>query len=460
MNSLAYDFLIPILIAIAANMFAMRKRAKFASLVVNIIAFAFIAAICVIALNYGETFSFSGIISVSHLSLLFTLLFAVSFCLISLIAYGFSRSYTSLSMLLWFSMLGGFIVASSINLMPIALGLELITMSSAFMILLDGKHRAEATIKFFIVGSIAVAFFLFAIALAFPYDPSLGLSTISGSSGYVALAAILMFIAALGFEGAIFPFNFWVPDVYEGAPGFVTPVLAGINKKIAFLALILVLFTAFSAYVRFFSPLLAVLAVLTMTIGNLLAIVQKRVKRMFAYSSISQAGYILVGLAVATQLGVSASIFYIFAHALMIIGAFAIVMVFESANMRTISDYNGAYSSNPMLAVALTILMLSMAGIPPLIGFFGKFLLFSSAVYSGLSILAVIGIINSFISIVYYSRLIDAMFSGRGAKHIKANRYAALAIVLIIIAVIALGIYPQPLISAIHTAVAPLPISH
>ena len=242
MNSLAYDFLIPILIAIGANMFAMRTRAKLASLVVNTIAFMFIAIICVVALSHGETFSFSGIISVSHLSLLFTLLFAVSFCLISLIAYDFSRSYTSLSMLLWFSMLGGFIVASSINLMPIALGLELITMSSAFMILLDGKHRAEATIKFFIVGSIAVAFFLFATALAFPYDSSLGLSTIAGSSGYVALAAILMFIAALGFEGAIFPFNFWAPDVYEGAPGFVTPVLSGVNKKVAFLALILVLF--------------------------------------------------------------------------------------------------------------------------------------------------------------------------------------------------------------------------
>ncbi len=459
MNMLAYDLLIPIIIAICTNMLAMRTRSKFASLVVNLMAFLFIAAICVVALTYGQTFSFSGFISISHLSLLFILLFASSFFLVSLISYGQSRSYTSLSMLLWFSMLGGSIVASSINMMPIVIGLELITVSSAFMILLDGRHRAEATIKFFIVGSIAASFFLFAMALVFPYDPSLGLSIISGNSEYVALAAIMLFIAALGFEGAIFPFNFWVPDVYEGAPGFVTPVLSGINKKVAFLALILVLFTAFSAYVRFFSPLLAVLAVVTMTVGNLLAIVQKRVKRMFAYSSISQAGYILVGLAVGTQMGISASIFYIFAHALMIIGAFAVVMVFESANMRTIEDYRGAYASSPLFAVALTILMLSMAGIPPLIGFFGKFLLFSSAIYSGVAILAVIGIINSFISVVYYSRIIDVMFSGTEKKTIRATRTIALAVIAIVVAIIIFGVYPQPLISAIHSAVAQLPIA-
>jgi NADH-quinone oxidoreductase subunit N len=291
-----------------------------------------------------------------------------------------------------------------------------------------------------------VALFSFAIASLFPYNPTLSLSQLSSSSDYLLFLSLGIFIAALGFEGALFPFNLWIPDVYQGAPTFVTALMAGLNKKVAFLALIEVLFLVFFAYATAFSPVLEILAVLTMFFGNLLAIAQSNVKRMFAYSSISQAGYILIGLAAAKATGISASLFYIFAHALMIIGAFAIVLFLESYNIKSIEDYTALYSKNGFIAIALTLIMLSMAGMPPLIGFFGKFLLFSSAFYSHLPLLALLGVINSFISIYYYAKVINATFAKKKARPIIASRYVLAVVASIVILIIILGIYPQPLI--------------
>jgi NADH:ubiquinone oxidoreductase subunit 2 (subunit N) len=172
------------------------------------------------------------------------------------------------------------------------------------------------------------------------------------------------------------------------------------------------------------------------------------VKRMFAYSSIAQAGYIIIGIAAATEFSLEASIFYIIAHAFMIIGAFAIVMWLESKNIRTIDEYNGLSSRSKFAAVSLTILMLSMAGIPPLIGFTGKLLLFSSALSANLALLAVIGIINSFISIYYYAKVMNVMYSRKTVSQLRIEPYVATVVLICVLFVIIFGIFPQPILAA------------
>ncbi|MDE1811214.1 MAG: NADH-quinone oxidoreductase subunit N, partial [Candidatus Micrarchaeota archaeon] len=331
---------------------------------------------------------------------------------------------------------------------------------AAFMILHSGKRHTEAAVKFFILSAIAVAVLTFALALIFPYDLQMSLTFLASnyqiSGGYIIALAMIFVVVALGFEMAAFPFNLWVPDVYEGSPPNITAMLAGINKKIAFVALIEILFVIFINYTSVFSPILMLLSILTMFFGNIVALSQSNVKRLFAYSSISQAGYIMIGLAAATTLGLEASLFQIVAHALMIIGTFAVVGWLESANLRSVSDYTGLSGRNKYAAASLTVFMISMAGIPPLMGFVGKFLLFSSAIGANLVPLAVLGIINSFISIYYYAKLINQMYTRKNSTPIPTESYAMAVAVIAIVAIVAFGLYPQPMISLVHSAVVSL----
>ncbi len=428
--------------------FSKNRRKGFIS---STVLFALIASVSVYMLVSGGSAILLNVVRIYPFSLLFVALFAVAMALVNALSYSNSNDYHDISLFVALVFLGAFIVATAISIIAILIGLELIAITTSFMILLEGKHRIEAAVKFFILSSVSVAVFTFALAMLLPYSPQLSLvpavqnQNISGTA--IILFSIALFIAAFGFDTALFPFNLWIPDVYEGAPTYATSMLAGINKKVAFVALIEVFFFVFLAYRSTFTLIFAVLAILTMFFGNIIALVQANVKRMFAYSSISQAGYILVGIASATQFGLEASIFYIIAHAFMIIGAFAIVMWLESRNIKTISDYTALDSRNRFAAVSLTILMLSMAGIPPLMGFTGKFLLFSSAISTSMVLLAVFGIINSFISIYYYAKVINSMYSKRQERPLRMGSYIAAVVIVSLIIVIAFGIYPQPLIA-------------
>jgi proton-translocating NADH-quinone oxidoreductase chain N len=397
-----------------------------------------------------------GIIRIYPFSLLFVALFAIAMLLVNMLSYSNAKDYPDLPLLFGFSFIGAFAVATAVSILAVFVGLELLTITTSFMILLEGKHRIKAAVKFFLLGSISIAIFAFALSMLLPYDGQLALAAATINPNITGILLLLismgLFIAAFGFDTALFPFNLWVPDVYEGAPTNITAMLAGFNKKVAFVAMIEVFFLVFFAYRSSFSEVFAVLAVLTMFFGNLVALAQKNVKRMFAYSSIAQAGYILVGIATASQLGLEASIFYIIAHSFMIIGAFAIVLWLESKNIKSIDDYTALGSRNRFAAIALTIFMLSMAGIPPLIGFAGKFLLFSSAISSGMVLLAIIGIINSFISIYYYAKVMNSMYTMKDEKKIKMDHYVMVVVIIVVAVVILFGIYPQPMISIAATA--------
>ncbi|MCL5412326.1 MAG: NADH-quinone oxidoreductase subunit N [Candidatus Marsarchaeota archaeon] len=444
-----------LLIAMAIAAVPLRRRAE--AFIASTGLLVFIALLSLYLLGSGANLTVLSVFHLYAFSEFFVALFCVGLVLVNTLSYRYYSNYTGFLLFFAFAVVGMLIVPMANSLVTVLLGLELMAIPTSFMIVMGGKGHIEAAVKLFVLSAIAVGAFAFAIALMLPYEPGLGLYALTSSSGiggnYLVLLAIILLIGAMGFEVAAFPFNLWIPDVYEGAPGSVTALLAGINKKVAFVALMEVLFIVFANYATQFALMLAFIAILTMFYGNLLAMVQTNVKRLFAYSSISQAGYILIGMAAATQLGIEASLFQITAHVFMIIGAFAIVLWLETQNIKSLDDYGSLASRNGFAAAALTILMLSMAGIPPLLGFFGKFLLFSSAVFGNLVYLAVIGIINSFISIYYYAKVIDRMYRGGKQKSaLRIDSFTMAVVLVALIVVIVLGLYPQLLMSAASAA--------
>lgn len=445
---IAYLFFASMSAIVLAPAMSKLVESKRFCLVLSVIAFIMIVALSIYVVASGVYVNIAGGIGLSPFACFFTMVFAACMCMVETTAYLHSSHYAEFAFLAGISFIAMIFIATATSLLPMLIGLEMVSVSTAIMILFEGRQRIEAAVKFFVVSSLSVGLFAFAIALLLPYNPGLSLSSLvsSTSSGYLVFLSIGLFIVALGFEGAIFPFNLWIPDVYVGAPTFVTSIMAGLNKKVALLVLIEMLFIVFIAYTAKFSLVLQVLAILTMFFGNLLALTQTEVKRMFAYSSISQAGYILVGIATGTQAGLTAALFYIFAHAIMIIGAFSIVLFLESHNAKSVDDYTALYSRNSFLAISLTLIMLSMAGIPPLIGFMGKFLLFSSALSAGMPVLAIVGVITSLISIYYYSRVINVMFSRKKSGQLIADPYIFAVLCCILAIIVLLGIYPQPLI--------------
>jgi len=268
------------------------------------------------------------------------------------------------------------------------------------------------------------------------------------------LVAFIFFITSISIEAGIFPFNLWIPDVYQGAPAFITSMLGGLNKKVGLIALIYISILMFP----FISQnLLLMLAVLTMFYGNLAALVQKNVKRILAYSSISQVGYILIGIASMSKYGVAASTFQIFAHVFAFIGVFAVVTFLERKGRKEVIEYIGLNKENRLASFALSLMLLSMIGMPFTAGFVGKFLLFSSAIYSNIAWLAVLGIINSVISIYYYAKIIIAVYTNReGAKPIRLGAPISIALLISIAIILVFGIYPGPLFNMMQAAASSL----
>lgn len=407
-----------------------------------------------------QTSVVANLFAVYPFSMLFSMLFAFALLLVNVISYKYSGDYASFSLLLSFAAVGMFAVAMANSLITILIGIELMVLPTAFMIMINGKQFVEAAVKLFVLSAIAVSILAFALTLVYPYDSSLLLTSMSPNPGisgnYLVLLALLLFIAALSFDASLFPFNLWIPDVYQGAPANITAMLAGVNKKVAFVALFEILFIVLIPFIGVFTLVFQILAIVTMFFGNIVALVQTNVKRLFAYSAISQAGYIAIGFAAATQYGLEASVYQIFAHTFMIIGTFAIILWLESRNIKEIGDYNGLSQRNGFLAASLSIFMLSMIGIPPLMGFVGKFLLFTSAISQGLLLLAIIAILNSFVSIYYYAKVIMAMYSKREKSAMHVDWAVASVVIVCLLAVVMIGIYPQPLITAASIAVGSL----
>ncbi len=400
-------FLVLIAFMVLFSLFTMllRKRRVYKIVEISVVTLIAITAFYMLLSGYNSNFLY--LFQANAFSELLFGALSIGILLILLISFD-SEPQSETVMFVSFVMLGLFMVSFAYSLIAIIVGLEFVMLATVFMILSYGKKYLEPALKLFVLGAISTGIFVVALALLLPYNGSLALTAMSaaGAGKFIAGLALVLFVAALSIESAAFPFNLWVPDVYDGAPGNITALMAGINKKVAFIAILEIFLVVFASYGMYGNSQLVsqaffLISILTMFFGNLIALVQKNIKRLFAYSSISQAGYIFIGISAATHLGIEASIFYIISHMFMIIGAFAVVFWLESKNIKNIDEYAGLKDRSAFAAISLTILMLSMAGIPPLVGFAGKFVLFSSAVYANDIILALIGIANSFLSIYY-----------------------------------------------------------
>ncbi len=398
--------------------------------------------------------TYLGTVKISQFSTFFMLLFTAGMLAVSSIAYEYADNYGDFAVLSAFALIGMYLVASASSLIMIFLGLELMSIPSVFMSLLSRKRSLEAATKFLIMASLATALVSFAVVLIYGASGSTALA--EQNFAVITVFASAIFIAALGFEASLFPFNVLIPDIYQGSSAYVTAMLGGINKKVGFAALIQIVILLFITF-RFAFDVLVALAILTMFYGNLVALVQRNFKRMLAYSSISQAGYILIGIATASQLGIYASMFQIFAHMFMFIGLMCIVAWLEKNSRNEIVDMIGLFKENKFMAVCASVLMLSLIGVPLTTGFIGKLLIFVSAVNAGLLFLALIGILNSVISVFYYSRVIFAMFTDKvGARHVQAGAVTISVVAACVLITLAFGIFPNPVMQLASNAAAAL----
>jgi NADH-quinone oxidoreductase subunit N len=358
--------------------------------------------------------------------------------------------------LILFGVVGMALMSSAVELVLIFIALEI---SSISTYILAGFRRneassSEASLKYFLLGSFATAFFLYGVALMFGATGSTNIDVISQKLltlpvpllVYVAMA--LMFVG-LGFKVAAAPFHVWTPDVYEGAPAPIVGFMSTAPKAAAFAVLLRVVFTI-NAPGR--SVLLWVAAALSMTLGNVGALVQTNVKRLLAYSSIAHAGYLLVAFAMTgsenSVAGISAAMFYTAAYAAMNVGAFAVVSHFANAGERyvTLEDYEGLGRTSPLLAALLTLFLLSLIGIPMTGGFFGKFYVFNAAVKAHLIWLTLIGVLNSAIGAYYYLRIIVVMYMREARKQVPVTPIPfglGLALAISMVATLYLGILPN-----------------
>ena len=367
--------------------------------------------------------AFFGMLQIDHFSIFFHCLVLVITGLVILFSLDYvekeKMQAAEYYALLLFGAVGMCLMSSAQELVMVFVALETSSIASYVLCGMRRKSAAssESSIKYFLLGSFATAFFLYGVALIFGATGTTNIGDIARNmvrgqnSGLIFLSLALMFVG-MAFKVSSVPFHTWTPDVYEGAPLPIVAWMSTAPKAAAFAVMLRVLFAAFGDLAHWWQPLLWTSALLSMTIGNFGALVQSSVKRMLAYSSIAHAGYILVALAAMGQLGAAAAIFYTATYAAMNVGAFAVVthLAGEGEKFVTIDDYRGLARRSPALALALTVFMLSLIGIPLTGGFMGKYLVFQVAIKANLIWLTIFGVANSAIAAYYYLRVIVVMY--------------------------------------------------
>ena len=360
--------------------------------------------------------------------------------------------------LVCFGATGMMFMTSSVELLMVFIGLEI---SSISTYILAGFRKGQATasessLKYFLLGSFATAFFLYGIALCFGATGSTSISAIATglattSMPTIGWLALAMIVIGLGFKVSAAPFHVWTPDVYQGAPAPVVGLMSTAPKAAAFAVLLRFLFNGAPMYRGHWILLIEILAVLSMTVGNLGALLQRDVKRMLAYSSIAHAGYILVAFAAFHDDAVAAVCFYTAAYAAMNVGAFLVLAQLSGFDerARTLDDFTGMALKRPVLCALLGLFLLSQIGIPFTGGFFGKFYVFTGAIHAGYVWLAIIGLANSGVACFYYLRLIATLYSRPTADEAiepasprQLTPAVGLALVATTLATLALGIFP------------------
>lgn len=408
----------------------------------------------------------------------FAIFFKITFLIIAFLTVLISMGYASREgigfgeyySLILFATLGMMLMAAGTHLIIIFLGLETMSISIYILagMLREDQRSVESAFKYFLLGAFATGFLLYGIAFLYGSTGSLYLKE---TASYIAskklldnpmlLMSLALLTIGFGFKIASVPFHMWTPDVYEGAPTSITAFMATGVKAAGFSALIRVFFTALPAFRPDWTSIMWLISVATMTIGNIIAISQNNIKRMLAYSSIAHAGYILVAFVAGNKLGTSGILFYLMTYAFMNLGAFACVILLgkKGEENTLITDYAGVGFKYPLLAASMTIFLLSMAGIPPLGGFMAKFYVFSAAVEAQFYWLAVLGVLNSAISVYYYLRVTVLMYFREPEREITGLQFSPAPVIALILALIGtfyLGIFPSHVLSFAQKSIAGL----
>jgi NADH-quinone oxidoreductase subunit N len=326
-------------------------------------------------------------------------------------------------------------------------GLETATIPIAALAAYDRikSRSAEAGIKLILSSALSSGVLLFGLSLIYGAMGSIYFADVAQTVTANAMVALgfIFFVSGMGFKISLVPFHFWTADVYEGAPVNVTSYLSVISKGAASFIFAIILFTVFKTLTEMWKPVIYTLAVFTMTIGNLFAMRQQNMKRFLAFSSIAQAGFILLGILGANDLGMTAIVYFVLIYVFTNLGAFGVVEAISNASgVETIKGYNGLYKTNPKLSLLMTLALFSLAGIPPVAGFFGKFFLFTSAASSGYYILVLIAVLNATISLYYYLLVVRAMFiekSDNPVPAFKSSPYMRVALLLCVAGIFAVG---------------------
>ena len=352
------------------------------------------------------------------------------------------------------SVLGMMLMAAAKDLFVIFLGLEIMSVSFYILAGMNRKrlNANEASLKYLLLGSFATGFIVYGIALIYGSAHTTSIDFITANfteltKNLLFIAGVLLFLIGFSFKIAAFPFHMWVPDVYEGSPTTIAALFSTGGKAAAFSAIIATLFALFNGPAgNLFTPYLAVISVLSMFYGSIVAIAQDNIKRMLAYSSISHAGYLAIGLAAGNHDAVAGVIFYLAAYTFMNLGAFGIVSLLEGKDETNLSinSYAGLGNRKPLLSALLAIIMFSLAGLPPFAGFFGKYYIFIAAVKSNLTWLAILGVLSSAISVYFYLRIVVLMYfkSSENEFEIESSNNSMLAIIFSVLLVILLGVFP------------------
>ena len=413
--------------------------------------------------------TFNNMLAVDNFALFFKLLFLGIAALVILASVDyvskFARFQGEYYALVLLSTLGMMLMAATAELISIYIALELTSISLYVLVgFLKDTKSTEASLKYLLLGAVASAVLLFGMALVFGFTGKTQLGEIAqvvqAMSPQAVLASpglilgIVLLVAGFGFKIAAIPFHMWVPDVYEGAPTPITAYLSVGSKAAGFAIILRVFYSAFGLpdwLSLDWGLIFAVLSAISMTLGNVAAIPQSNIKRMLGYSSIAQAGYLMVGLAtvglspVINIVGQSGVLFFLASYALTNLGAFiAIIAISNKLNSDMIDDYSGMGKRAPLLALGLTLCLVSLIGMPPAAGFMAKFYIFSGAVQHGLLWLVVIAVINSVISAYYYLRVVKVMWLGEPASEEKVPSSGALRLALSLscLGVLLLGVIP------------------
>ena len=404
-------------------------------------------------------------------------LFAIAMLIVALFttvgSFNYMRKHNSPAVyysLILLATIGMVLVAYSTDLVMLFVAWELMSLPTYILVGFMKKNPSsnEAALKYFLFGALSSAIIVYGISIAYGLTGSTnigeviqGYSTLDPSFLPLALLSVGMFIAGFGFKMGLVPFHQWLPDTYEGAPPPIAALLAAGTKKVGFAAAIRIIVLGMVVLNLDWTLALGVLAVMTMTIGNIAAIMQKNLTRMLAYSSIAHAGYILIGLAVApySSLGLQGSLYHILNHAVMKGMAFiAIAGIVTTLAVTNLDKLQGLGRRMPITALALVISLFALAGVPPLAGFWSKLMLFGSALDAGSVVwwapwLAIAGVLNSALSLAYYAWITRKMyFEGEREKRVKEPKSIIAVMIFSMIFLIGFGVYPEPVIQFVEFA--------